>query len=75
VLIRYEALVTGGETVDALERLLGAQVDRSVLVERVGSTSGEDRSGPSALELRMLDRATQPVAARLGYASAGARAS
>lgn len=74
-LIRYEDLVTGGETVDELERLLGAQVDRSVLVERVGSTSGEDRPGPSTLELRMLDRATQPVAARLGYETAGARAS
>ena len=73
-LIRYEDLVTGGETVDELERVLGAPVDRSVLVDRVGSTSGQDRSGPSALELRMLDRATQPVAARLGYGTAGARA-
>jgi sulfotransferase family protein len=72
-LIRYEDLVAGGEAIDELEALLGAPVDRSVLVDRVGSTSGGDRSGPSALELRMLDRATQPVAARLGYEPAGAR--
>jgi hypothetical protein len=74
-LIHYEDLVAGGETIDELERLLGAPIDRSVLVDRVGSTSGGDRSGPSALELRMLDRATQPAAARLGYGVAGARAS
>lgn len=74
MLIRYEDLVSGGETVEQLERLLGAPVDRSVLVDRVGSTGGEDRSGPSTLELRMLDRATQPVGVQLGYETIGARA-
>jgi hypothetical protein len=66
VLLRYEDLVAGGEAVDRLEQALGAPVDRAVLAERI---SGVPQSGePSALELAMLDHATRPMAARLGYA-------
>jgi hypothetical protein len=66
LVLRYEDLVAGGEAVDRLERALGAEVDRSVLAQRV---AGVERGGaPSRLELSILDRATRPVAARLGYA-------
>lgn len=66
-LVRYEDLVAGGESLDRLEHVLGAAIDRSVLVNRVGSTSGRGGAAPSRLELRMLNRATQPIAAQLGY--------
>lgn len=66
-LIRYEDLVQGGEALDQLEVAIGAPVDRSVLGERVDGAGASGRGGASGLELRMLDRATQSVACRLGY--------
>jgi ABC-type multidrug transport system fused ATPase/permease subunit len=69
-LLRYEELFEGSEAIERLERVLGASVDRTVLVNRVGGTGGRSGSEPSALELRMLDRATQPTADRLGYSAA-----
>jgi ABC-type multidrug transport system fused ATPase/permease subunit len=69
-LVRYEELVEGSEAIERLEQVLGAPVDRSVLVNRLGGTGGRNGSEPSSLELRMLDRATQPTAQRLGYSAA-----
>jgi len=69
-LVRYEDIVAGGEAIDRLERVLGGSIDRSVLDERIGG-SQEHRGGPSPLELKMLDRATRPTAARLGYGGEG----
>lgn len=68
-LVRYEDLMQGGETIGRLEEVLGANIDRSVLEQRVRG-SRFDRSEPSALELKMLTRATRPVANRLGYGDA-----
>lgn len=68
-LIRYEDLIEGGEALERLEHLLEAAIDRSVLENRVSGVADQSRGRPTALELKMLDRATQPVAARLGYPS------
>jgi hypothetical protein len=69
-LIRYEDLVgDGGETLARLGQAVGVPLDGSVLDERVGGGWAREPGGPSPLELRMLDRATAPVAARLGYGS------
>lgn len=65
-LVRYEDLVKGGEAIDRIEAALGAEIDRGVLEHRIRGSRSE-RSQPSALELRMLRRATRPVAAQLGY--------
>ena len=67
VLIRYEDLIDGGDAVNRLDALLGAPVDRSVLVNRIAGSSRVRAGGPTALELNMLDRATRPTARRLGY--------
>ena len=68
-LVRHEDLFAGGEAVDRLEQMLGAKTDRSVFDRRIGDPDWPREGGASALELRMLDRAAAPIAARLGYAT------
>lgn len=66
-LVRDEDLVPGSEAIDKLDRLLGAPVDRSLLDQGVNGTAGSGRRSLSPLEVTMLDRATHPLASRLGY--------
>jgi hypothetical protein len=69
MLVRYEDLVPDSVAIDKLDELLGAPVDRSVLHQEIkgkGSPGSRDRS-LSPLEVTMLDRATHPLASRLGY--------
>jgi hypothetical protein len=69
IVVRYEDLVPGSDALDRLDQLLGAPVDRSVLDRSIAGAPKSDQSAPSALELRSLDRATQPLASELGYPS------
>lgn len=69
-ILRYEDLAAGGEAVDRLEQVLGAEVDRSVLGARVGSSRNDDDL--PVVERRMLAHATRDVAPGLGYAVASA---
>jgi hypothetical protein len=73
--VRYEDLVPGAPALDGLDRLLGTPVDRSVLDREIAGSHKSGLRAPSALELSALNRAVQPLAARLGYpAASGATA-
>jgi len=66
LLIKYEDLVSGAFSLDALEAHIGMPVARDLLRKKVGS-SGHDLSAIPRVEFEMLRRAVDPVAKRLGY--------
>lgn len=69
LVVRYEDLVGGSFSPDALEAYLGIRVDRAVLSQKVGSSErGGQRARVNALERWLLRRAVGATAGRLGYA-------
>jgi hypothetical protein len=67
--IRYEDLCSGGPSIDRLEDYLQLELNREVLAVRVSSRrpySGPELAIPKA-ELRILQRAVNPLASKLGY--------
>lgn len=68
LMVRYEDLVGGRVSLDALESHLDIQVDRSLLGAKVGSSErGGKKATVSALERWLLGRASAPMMQRYGY--------
>jgi hypothetical protein len=67
LLLRYEDLVEGGESIARLEEILGASINPSVLANKVGSTNPGAGVNLGPVERRILGHYSAPVARALGY--------
>jgi len=67
LLVRYEDLVSAEFDFQPLESLLGYQIDRSVLKQRVGGSGNHTSGNVSRLERWLLRRALARPARELGY--------
>jgi len=68
LVIRYEDLVRGAMSLQALEQYLGIKIDPSVLDQKVGSSErGGEKPLVSQLEKWLLRREVSPIAQQLGY--------
>jgi len=65
--LAYEDLVRDGYPVSQLGDRLGLDLKNEVLRHRVGSTSRSAEDAIPRHELRLLQRAVEPLASRLGY--------
>ena len=63
--VRYEDLVAGPGSIDELEKHLGLPINRSALAEQSSGSAGP--GAMSETDRRLLRRAVEPVAERLGY--------
>lgn len=70
LLVRYEDLCSGRLPVEDLERFLDLELDGDVLTRRVPGRARGTLDPIPRSELRILRRAVEPVASRLGYESA-----
>ena len=68
LLVRYEDLVAGNVKLDEIEAYLNISINRTVLIDKVGSSeqAGENAK-VSWLEKQLLKRAVSPLAQEIGY--------
>ena len=68
LVVSYEDLIQKGKTIDAIERYLDVDLDRSVMSRKVGSsTPAGGKIWVSRLEKWLLKRAASPVLQQVGY--------
>lgn len=68
LMVKYEDLVAGRASLDAMEAYLNIRIDRSVLGAKVGSSEqGGKKASVNTLERWLLRRAVGPVAKKLEY--------
>jgi hypothetical protein len=63
ILVKYDDLIPDSDGLQRLEDFLGASVDRSVLSNKLGSST----SDVSWIEQQLLGAAVSPISTRLGY--------